>query len=156
MSITNHLLAGALIGLAISNPALAIVAGYSSHFLMDAVPHFGYPGGLDFISAVKIAAKHKGAYIYSIGTIITFATVLLWLLITRNYYALSIGLIAVSPDAIMTAYYYFCERKGKKPESTFAWINLKFHGRIQFERPWAIFTELITLTGLGYLLITRI
>ena len=44
MVITNHVLAGSLIGIGIKEPTLAITLAFVSHFVMDALPHFGYPG----------------------------------------------------------------------------------------------------------------
>lgn len=41
MTATNHALTGAIIGLTISNPAIAIPAAFLSHFVCDALPHFG-------------------------------------------------------------------------------------------------------------------
>ena len=37
----NHALTGALIGLSVHNPALALPAAFLSHFILDMVPHFG-------------------------------------------------------------------------------------------------------------------
>jgi hypothetical protein len=42
---TNHALTGALIGLTISNPFIAIPAALLSHFVCDAIPHFGMGEG---------------------------------------------------------------------------------------------------------------
>lgn len=41
MTATNHALAGAAIGLSISQPILALPLALASHFVMDAIPHFG-------------------------------------------------------------------------------------------------------------------
>ncbi len=41
MLVTNHVLAGALIGNASSGPVSAFVLGVASHFVMDSVPHWG-------------------------------------------------------------------------------------------------------------------
>lgn len=41
MLITNHVLSGALVGVAAQGPARAVGAGFVSHFVLDAVPHFG-------------------------------------------------------------------------------------------------------------------
>lgn len=40
MTATNHALTGAIIGLAVHNPWLAIPAAFVSHFILDATPHF--------------------------------------------------------------------------------------------------------------------
>jgi hypothetical protein len=39
--ITNHVLAGALVGVASPGPVSAFVLGAASHFALDVVPHFG-------------------------------------------------------------------------------------------------------------------
>jgi hypothetical protein len=39
--LTNHVLSGALIGAVTRRPAPAFAAGVASHFLLDAVPHWG-------------------------------------------------------------------------------------------------------------------
>jgi hypothetical protein len=41
MLITNHVLSGALIGAAVRRPVPAFVLGVASHFVLDAVPHWG-------------------------------------------------------------------------------------------------------------------
>ena len=42
MTATNHALSGALIGLAVMQPILALPLAFVSHFMLDAVPHFGF------------------------------------------------------------------------------------------------------------------
>ena len=41
MTATNHAMTGAIIGLTLSNPVIAVVAAFLSHFVLDAIPHFG-------------------------------------------------------------------------------------------------------------------
>ena len=41
MLVTNHVLAGALVGNACTGPVSAFALGVVSHFVMDAVPHWG-------------------------------------------------------------------------------------------------------------------
>ena len=41
MLITNHVLSGALIGVATRRPAAAFALGVASHFALDAIPHWG-------------------------------------------------------------------------------------------------------------------
>ncbi len=41
MTATNHVLTGALIGLTIHQPVLAVMLAIISHFLLDALPHYG-------------------------------------------------------------------------------------------------------------------
>ncbi len=41
MLVTNHVLSGALLGAASPGPVSGFMAGFASHFLLDAVPHWG-------------------------------------------------------------------------------------------------------------------
>lgn len=41
MLVTNHVLAGALVGLAAPGPVSAVVGGVASHVILDVVPHWG-------------------------------------------------------------------------------------------------------------------
>lgn len=41
MTATNHAMTGAIIGLSVANPVVAVVAAFASHFVLDAIPHFG-------------------------------------------------------------------------------------------------------------------
>ena len=41
MLLTNHVLSGALIGALARRPASAFAAGVASHFVLDAIPHWG-------------------------------------------------------------------------------------------------------------------
>ncbi|HUC95457.1 MAG TPA: hypothetical protein VMR76_00670 [Candidatus Saccharimonadia bacterium] len=154
MTITNHLLAGTLIGLAVSQPELAIVLAYSSHFAMDAIPHFGYPGGNSFATAIKENSKHKLSYVVAILTVITFVALLGFIIDKHRYFALIVGLVAVIPDAFLVFNYWFYERKGKEMKGPIAYLNLEFHGKIQFERPWGVITESVA-TVLLFLLLLR-
>ena len=52
MLITNHVLAGALIGTLSPGPVSAFAAGVVSHFVMDAVPHWG---GYDIHDVLHVA-----------------------------------------------------------------------------------------------------
>lgn len=41
MTATNHALTGAIIGLAVGQPLIALPAAFVSHFVCDALPHYG-------------------------------------------------------------------------------------------------------------------
>lgn len=51
MTATNHALTGALIGLAIGNPVVAILVAFLSHYLLDIIPHFGKSDDPNFIES---------------------------------------------------------------------------------------------------------
>lgn len=41
MTATNHALTGAIIGLTVANPVGAAIAAFVSHYVCDAIPHYG-------------------------------------------------------------------------------------------------------------------
>lgn len=45
MTATNHALTGAVIGLVAGNPWIAVPAAIASHFVCDALPHYGHGRG---------------------------------------------------------------------------------------------------------------
>ena len=49
MLLTNHVLSGALIGALTRRPLPAFAAGVASHFVLDAVPHWGKLGWRQFL-----------------------------------------------------------------------------------------------------------
>lgn len=67
MLITNHVLSGAAIGAASPDLASALGRGFVSHFVLDAVPHFGVddahlmrvavPDGLVGLAAIAVVAR---------------------------------------------------------------------------------------------------
>lgn len=40
MTATNHALTGAVIGLVVANPLVALLAAFISHFICDSIPHY--------------------------------------------------------------------------------------------------------------------
>lgn len=67
MLITNHVLSGAVIGLVTPDVTSAFGRGFVSHFVLDAVPHFGIdeehlmrvavPDGLVGLAAIAVIAR---------------------------------------------------------------------------------------------------
>lgn len=54
MLITNHVLGGALVGLASPGPAAAFGLGVLSHLAMDVTPHWGNPDQLVFLRVAVV------------------------------------------------------------------------------------------------------
>lgn len=55
MLITNHVLSGALTGAVLRRPVPAFLAGVASHFVLDAVPHWGRWDGRQHFLRVAVA-----------------------------------------------------------------------------------------------------
>lgn len=149
MTITNHILTGAIIGLVVSNPVAAIVLAFASHFVLDALPHFGYAGRKGYAEALR----HKLSYGVAIATAITTAAILVFLALHGEWFAIFTGLIAASPDAV-GVYNWLGYEKHNKPQPT--WLKLthvKFHRAIQrCERPWGVIVEIAVFVALCLML----
>ncbi len=150
MTITNHVVAGAVIGIAVGQPIVAIVLAFASHFLMDALPHFGYAGNKGFTEVLK----HRLSYAVGIITLISTIAVIVLLAINGAWFAILTGIVAASPDAVGWYNYVAFEKKGNSAKSGLALLHVKYHRRIQmFERPWGIYIEIVAFVLLSLLLL---
>lgn len=141
MTISNHLLAGTLVGLQFHNPLIAIPIAFASHFVLDAVPHFGNEG-----RGYGDAVKYRIFYVMEALDIVGFM-----LLLTTGVWGINLAtlcaIVALSPDFKHPYRYFFFERKNLKPKDT---KFVKFHQKIQwYEKPWGMVSE-ITFFVIGY------
>lgn len=145
MSLTNHALAGSIIALVVNEPLIALSLAFASHFLLDALPHFGYPGNKGYGEAIK----HKLSYIVTGVDVVLLVLVLGALALTGNGLAVMAGLVAAAPDAIGLLNFLIYEKHGRKPGAFFKVFHVKFHRAIQrYERPWGIWVEVAAFVGL--------
>ena len=117
MLITNHVVAGAVVGVVAPGPASAFALGIASHVVMDAMPHWGHP---DYDVFIKVAV------VDGLVGLVTMAT------LTR----------AASPErraAVMAGMLGACLPDADKPSTLFfgrspfpAWLDAA-HKRIQNE-----------------------
>ncbi len=146
MTVSNHVLVGAAIALAIKQPFLAIPLAVASHFLLDALPQFGYHR-----QNYAVAFSHKLTYVEMCLDLAGMAF-LSFVIGLAHPLALLIGFLAAAPDLEWPYRYFWFERKGKRPPASF---YMEFHRRIQwFERPWGLYLELGFFLA-GYLLISK-
>jgi len=146
MRAINHALTGAVIGLGISEPAIALPAAFLSHFALDAIPHFG--------ERKKDHGSKNFRDLLILDVLLCFGLVLVlvaghpkqWLL------AAVCAFLAASPD-FMWIGKYVRARAGKKEHSAKS-IVLRFHSKIQwFERPPGLAVELAWAPAMILLLI---
>jgi hypothetical protein len=116
--VTNHVLSGALIGAAVRRPAPAFVLGVASHFVLDAVPHWGK--WRDRRHFLKVAVTDGLTGLVAIGACVAVAR-------PGRRLALAAGMAgAALPDLDKPAELVF----GRSPWPTA--VN-RFHGVIQDE-----------------------
>lgn len=123
MTLTNHLLTGAALTKFL--PAtVAVPLAFASHFLLDALPHFGY-------KTIEERMRHLGIYrIAIIADVIFSLLIMAWLLKSRHYFWLMNGLIAYSPD-LLWIYRFTVEEKFGKVKPTKGNRFIQFHREIQ-------------------------
>lgn len=139
MNTVNHAAVGAIIALIIKQPVLALPIAFLSHFVLDALPHFGYKGHGGYGGALK----HKLTYGFLVFDVvgIGFLFYLLW---GQPTIVLLCSLVAILPDALHIYRYFWFERKGLDPPGE--WFA-KWHRKIQWcERPWGFVIEIIFAT----------
>lgn len=120
MLVTNHVLAGALIGGSTRRPLPAFLLGVASHFVMDAVPHWGKWHDRERFLRVAVADGLAG--LAAMGALLAVAR-------PRRRAAVAAGMIgAALPDLDKPALLWF----GASPWP--AAVN-RFHSRIQDESP---------------------
>jgi hypothetical protein len=137
---SNHVVTGALIATAVAQPAAAIPLALASHFVLDALPHYG-----DTNKSSWLNRNFK----YILGVDLLLASIfLLGLVIAQpaSWFLLAVcGVVAVSPDLLWLPYFLADLKHEQKEHSKLAKL-LKW---IQWgERPWGIYLEVVVLAGL--------
>lgn len=140
MTGSNHVLAGALIAATVQQPAAAVSLALVSHFVMDALPHYGDSNKHSWLNRHFIYVLLVDG-ILAVGFIaaLLFAQPIGWGLM------LTCALVAVAPDAIWLPHYLADLRGQSKQHGRFA----RFSKWIQWgERPWGIYIEAVVLVAM--------
>ena len=146
----NHALTGALIGLVSGQPLVALPAALLSHFVCDALPHYGNSKGNDTYLRSKTFATQL-----TVDISLCFALVLVLFVVQPQHWLLAsfCAFIATSPDFAWLPGYIRSRRGGsyKVPGQNWA---VKAASTIQwFERPIGGVVEAAWGTGAIVLLV---
>ncbi len=135
MRAVNHALTGALIGLTVSEPLLALPAALVSHYILDAIPHHGSRDD----SWLKTKSFRYSLYIDALLCSL-FVAALIIIEPARWFQAVVCAFIAAAPDLLsFNRYLHIVRRKAWRP-SAYA----KFAHDIQwFERPIGAVVEVV-------------
>ncbi len=150
MTATNHFVTGALIGLTIHVPIVALPLAFVSHFAMDALPHFGdrkQPAvGMRWLKAVLPF------------DILLATTMMLAIIIAHPMYwqfGVASGILAASPDLRGIPIFIYYLKHQKLPPLT-GWYDRFNHFMQWGERLWGAWIELIWFLIFGGLLLARL
>ena len=141
----NHALTGTVLAFALGNPWIALPAAFLSHYVCDAIPHFGSTGDTDRLLASKQfrwqLITDASACVVVVG-IIAFNHPAHWLL------ACICAFLATAPD-IFWVNRYIIVLRGKTWHPNW---HSRFAAAIQwFERPSGAFVEAAWFIGAGLL-----
>lgn len=133
MTGTNHILTGALVGLTVANPFIAVPAAFLSHFACDMVPHFGHD------DSFMLTKKFKALLMIE-ATIMASILALVLLIQPANWHVVVFcGFAAFAPDLIWLRKFAELRRGGVfKPH----WFERMSHDIQWFQRPVGAFVEL--------------
>ena len=149
---TNHALTGALIGMTIVNPVIAIPLAIISHFVLDAIPHYDASG----TDVERIGSRRLVYEQLLLGGVLCFLIVLA-LFLTRPQHWLTAAIcafLATSPDLLWIPRFLHVRRTGRDMK-----LNsfLRFHNWIQWwTAPKLMWVELAWFLGMGALFITKL
>jgi hypothetical protein len=140
MTATNHAMTGAVIALIVRQPALAIPLAFASHFLLDAIPHFG-------IYENDVIRRNKHWLFRTVVSVDIPLFIVLLIVIPQLaasklawWIVFSSMVAAVLPDVIWV--YRFINEVRTKQWKPGGWYP-RFHQKIQwFERPTGLIVEI--------------
>lgn len=145
MTLTNHLLTGAVAAKLLPLP-IAIPIAFASHFVLDALPHFGFR---DIDERMRKLKQFRWVVVLDIVMAISLS---LWLIKNHHTQWLLAGLIAYSPD-LLWIYRFTVEEKFGKVHPTKGNRFIQFHRNIQkYERAWGGIVELTYAAGMFLIL----
>lgn len=152
MTAPNHALTGALIGLSVSNPLLALPLAFASHFVCDAIPHYDSPGG----EVERIGSKRLIYEQLVIGGALCIILVICLALTRPQHWLLAAvsAFVATSPDLFWIPRFLYVRRTGKDlPLNRF----LRFMVWIQwYTAPRLIWVEIVWFAVFGVLVISKL
>lgn len=146
MTATNHALTGAIIGLSVANPFVAVIAAFLSHYICDAIPHFDEDIGAERMkkSSFKLYLAADALFCVVLVVVLAIFRPELWFL------GIVCAFLATSPDLFwINRYRHILQKKPWKPG-----LHSRFASKIQwFERPIGAAVEAVWFVlGVGLLI----
>jgi len=152
MTAPNHALTGAVIGLVVSNPALALPLAFLSHFACDAIPHYDSPGE---DGPRRFNSKRFVYEFLVIGAALCLAIVLLLAVARPRHWLVAAicAFLAASPDLFWIPRFLYARRTYTE-KLQWNWF-LQFHSWVQWKTgPKLIWLELVWFVGFSAILAT--
>ena len=146
MTATNHALTGALIGLIIGQPLVALPVAFVSHFVCDAIPHYGN-------DSVKLWSENfKRLLVVDAGLCVVLVAVLAYRHPTHWLLASFCAFVATSPDLLWIRKFVYGLRNHRSQKQSKLERLLGSDGIQWFQRPIGAVVEAAwALAGIGLL-----
>lgn len=141
MTATNHALTGAIVAMAVKQPVIALPLAFLSHYILDAIPHFG-------IHEDDVAKRNVHWLFRTVVSVDTVLVVTLLIAIPLlgdihvSAWLILCGMLAgIAPDSVwIYRHVHFMYRKIERPFGKISHL----HQRIQwFEKPWGLPVEIV-------------
>jgi hypothetical protein len=149
MTATNHAVTGAAIAVLVPEPLAAIGLALISHFILDAIPHFGIHE--DDIPRRNRHWLFRTVISTDILAVIVLLICLPFVVHVQPRWVLDAAMLAgIVPDAIWVTHYIKERRNGMWPEDG---AYARWHQKIQwYEKPRGLIVEAIWLTVMGLII----
>ncbi len=145
MTATNHALTGAVIGLTLGNPLLAVPAAFVSHFILDGIPHFCSSKP----EAEWLASGRFKALLIADATLCLL--LVLGLGVSRPEHwlvGIACAFVATTPDFMWVG--KFIDAQRHRPLRTHNNFLVRLHDRVQWsETPYGALTEIVWFLSAG-------
>ena len=140
MTATNHMLTGAVIAVAVKQPALVVPLAFLSHFVLDAIPHFG-------IHEDDVLRRNKHPLfraVVGVDILLVIAVVIALPLLVSSvswWVVLLAMLAAYAPDSVwLVRFWREMKTQTWRPGGWYA----RWHQKIQWsEKPWGLSVEVV-------------
>jgi hypothetical protein len=124
--VTHGAVGGALAVLSAGNPAVAFAAGFASHFILDAFPHWDYPLKTNFSSGERPAMRSiaRDVAVVSLDGIAGLALPVLILMPEAGTTVILAGALgAIAPDFLQFVWFVFRPRALAQLQYFHEWIH---------------------------------
>lgn len=133
----NHASSGAIIGLAVTNPIVALPLVFGLHLALDSLPHYGEKNDIESVNERRWLIVTLSDGVLTLGF-------LGFLAFTGQWWLLVVSLVAISPDTPFIIEVIADRIFGIETNLQNRGSFTKFHSRIQtLERPWGWALEII-------------
>lgn len=132
MRAINHALTGAVIGLSVAEPAIALPAAFFSHFVCDTIPHFGSP---------KVEVGSRRFTVFLIVDALLCVALVAWIFFSGSpnwWLASACAFLAASPDFLELRRFVALNRRKQFSCNRLEFILKKIQW---FERPIGAWVE---------------